>query len=171
MAFIHEIPEKNELIRISGKFYFADYYSKSGNHPVEMVNEAGDRVVCNCENFGRFNCLDKISFKNESIVSNVDKKYEAKYGLNRAVLKWLGGKDGEILVHPQRGLLWDTNTCYQISFGDQIIKGYDQYSVEYQKFKKSFDTAVVVVLHLICALVFIIYLVCRTYKFIKSEKM
>lgn len=169
IAFIHEIPEKNELVKISGKFYFGDYYSRSGVHTVEMVDKVGGKYKCNCEILGRFDCFNEISLKNEIITSNVDKTYEEKYGLNRAVLKWLNGKDGEVMAWSQKGILLDMNTCFQISFNDQIIRGYDQSAMEYQGFRKSFGTITSVVLITVYLIIFIAYFVYKTYKFLKSE--
>ena len=135
-----EIPNLEDVNRVTGKF--ADTgkgYGKGVLFDIGIVDASGRIHKCNCEPLAYSNCLGRNPSDHKEILDQLDAEVLKKHALQKAIVKWLDGRDGEVWMHPNRSFFGSPNSCYQISTNTYILRSYEQSVQEYSKAKSGID--------------------------------
>lgn len=114
-----DIPSRDQVIKISGKFVDSSKGSRRGvgRFPVVIVDSAGKSHRCNCEAGGDASCLSPDRWEHTRL------------------LKQLAGKQGELWMYPATAYFGKSHACYQIADNTTIYRSFDKSVAEYTRAK------------------------------------
>lgn len=135
-----EIPNLEQVNRVTGKFTdIGRGYGKGVLFDIGIVDASGIIHRCNCEPLAHSNCLGRKSSDHTEILNQLDAEVVKKYTLQKAIVKWLDGKDGEIWMYPNRSIFGTKNSCYKISSNAHTLLSFEQSVQNYEKAKNGVD--------------------------------
>lgn len=131
-----DIPNLEQVNRVAGTFVDTSKgYSRTGLYSMQIIDSSGVPHRCNCEPLGDSNCLGRKPSDHAEIRDQLDAEVLKKYTLQKAVVKWLAGKDGEIWMCPNRSWFGTSNSCYQISSNGLTLLSFEQSVQNYTEAK------------------------------------
>lgn len=131
-----DIPNLEQVNRVAGTFVdTSKAYSRTGLYGIEIIDSFGVTHGCNCELLGSSNCLGRKPSDHAEIRDQLDAEVLKKYTLQKAVVKWLAGRDGEIWMYPNRSWFGTSNSCYQISSNGLTLLSFEQSVQNYTEAK------------------------------------
>lgn len=136
-----EIPTRDQVIKIKGVFQDTSrgYAGKSGGRGIKIRDTNGVVYGCSCAPLGNSNCLGRRWRDHAEVVDQLDSNLVEKYGLNKAMLRWLAAKPGEVWLYPRDGLFGSRNSCYKIADEVRVYRSFDQAVREYEEVKNGLD--------------------------------
>lgn len=135
-----EIPNLAQVNRVTGKFIdIGKGYGKGVLFDIGIVDASGITHKCNCEPLAYSNCLGRKPSDHTEILNQLDAEVVKKYTLQKAIVKWLDGKDGEIWMYPNRSIFGTKNSCYKISSNAHTLLSFEQSVQNYEKAKSGID--------------------------------
>jgi len=166
-----EIPSLEQVNRIAGKFVDTGKgYRKGILFGIGIVDAFGTTHKCNCEPLAYSNCLGRKPSAHTEILDQLDAEVIKKYTLQKAVVKWLDGREGEIWMYPNRSIYGSKNSCYQISSNSHVLLSFEQSVQNYAKAKSGIDTYLFWLIALSGLFAISIFVIIRINTYLKKVK-
>lgn len=167
-----EIPNIETVNRITGKFVdTAQGYRKGALYDIGIMDRSGIIHKCDCEPLGYSNCLGRKPSDYAEIVDQLDPEVLNNHAPQKAIIKWLAGRDGEVWMYPNRSLFGDRNSCYQISSDTHILQSFEQSVREYSKVKNGINVYLFWLIVLSGAFFLLIFIIVRIYEYLKTKSV
>ncbi|MDD3761570.1 MAG: hypothetical protein PHO57_12195 [Acidithiobacillus sp.] len=135
-----DIPNIEQVNRVTGKFVdISKGYGKGVLFDIAIVDAYGITHRCNCEPLAYSNCLGRRPSDHAEILNQLDPEMVKKYTLQKAIVNWLDGRNGEVWMYPNRSLFGTPHSCYKISSNGYTLLSFEQSVQNYQKAKSGLD--------------------------------
>jgi hypothetical protein len=166
-----DIPSGKQVIKVAGIFFDTSTgYRKGALYSMGIVDDQGRRYRCSCDPLPSTNCLDERMSVYEDIERLLDPKILKEYGTQKAMIKWLAGKRGEIWMYPNRSLLGTKYSCYQISDDTDIYRSLEQSIKEYSRRKHGIDVYLFWLAAFAVSVAAIIFVIVRISLYLREKK-
>lgn len=166
-----EIPSQEQVIRINGKFIDTGKgYKRGVLFNIGIVDASGFIHYCNCEPLGYSNCLGRHHRDHAEIRDQLDAEVVKNYALQKAMVKWLAGKEGEVWMYPNQSVFGPRNSCYQISDSTRIHRTFKKSVDEYTSVKNGIDVYLFWLIALFGALAMSAFIAARIKIYLEENK-
>ncbi|MFN8990432.1 MAG: hypothetical protein ACK532_08775 [Acidobacteriota bacterium] len=166
-----EIPSIENVHRIKGKFVdLHKGYSKGVLFSIGIVDDSGKVHQCNCEPLGDSNCLGRKPSDYADIQDQLDPELLKRYDPQKAIVRWLKKKDGELWMYPNRSFFGNPNSCYQISTGPHTLLSFEWSFQQYSRAKNGINVYLFWLYTVFLTVVLLLYLIVRVSSYFEGIK-
>jgi len=166
-----EIPNIEKVNRIAGKFVDTGKgYGKGVLFDIGIMDGHGVIHKCNCEPLAYSNCLGRKPSDYAEILDQLDAEILKKYAPQKAIVKWLEGRGGEVWMYPNRSFFGTQNSCYQISINTHTLWSFEQSVQDYSKVKDGISVYLFWLIALSGVVVLLIFVIIRIGAYFKRMK-
>lgn len=167
-----KIPSEGTVHRISGMFIDTTEYSRKGHSfRIGIKDAAGAVHTCTCRPQTPSACVAQRAGDHKDLRAELDSEILAKFGAEKAVIKWMAGKEGELWLYPTPGVFSQLHVCYHISTSDRVMLPFEKSVQVYTDIKSGYKVYALYLILVLSTVLFSFYLFVRISQFIEIRRL